>query len=350
MSVHYLITVFYIVLVLVLLLIIVVLVFVFYRIKIDSRANMWTSIIDSKIINTVLSEEKDQDLERQISYYSTHAAFRKLFLKKVIDTQKKFSGQAQKKVQSLFVEYGLREQVLKKFKSKKPHVIAMGIQELTEMQSTQDLPLIQNYLSHSSSMVNQEAQYSMTVFEGFEGLSFLSNWKDTISDWQKLRLLRSVYSVPENGAQIISKWLQCENTSVVIFALRLIKKFKPFSLYNEVRNLLEHASEEVRVEAVKSMQSIENSTIGQDFLRVYPRQSLQVQLQIIKEMNSSRDSSFRDFFFKQTKKGNNVALQINAAQALVSLGFQQDLQELLKDNSSSEELKRIVRHALQEKL
>lgn len=82
MLVHYLITVFCIVLMLVLLLIITVLLYAFYRFKIENRMNIWSAIIDRKIVDVIVMADEDEFLEQEIDQYSSNADFKKLFLKR----------------------------------------------------------------------------------------------------------------------------------------------------------------------------------------------------------------------------------------------------------------------------
>ncbi|WP_260446430.1 hypothetical protein [Chryseobacterium lactis] len=61
------------------------------------------------------------------------------------------------------------------------------------------LPKISVFLSHPSSQVYQEAQYAMVSLSGFKRLDFLATASGKISEWQQLRLLFSVTSIPENS-------------------------------------------------------------------------------------------------------------------------------------------------------
>jgi hypothetical protein len=100
----------------------------------------------------------------------------------------------------------------------------------------------------------------MVVFKGFEGLNFLNAFPYIISDWQKLRLLRSINQTPEDCTEIVNNWLQSSNSSVVIFTLKLVRKFQMLSSYQEVKKLLLHNSTEIRIQAVRSMQALENAS------------------------------------------------------------------------------------------
>lgn len=210
------------------------------------------------------------------------------------------------------------------------------------------LPQISDFLHHPSPQVYHEAQYAMVVFKGFEGLNFLNDFPYIISDWQKLRLLRSINQTPEDCTEIVNNWLQSSNSSVVIFTLKLVRKFQMLSSYQEVKKLLLHNSTEIRIQTVRSMQALENASTIADLTENYEEQLPEVQLEILKVMKFSNDLHCLDFFKEQLLHHTSSAIRITAAKALINLGFQEYLLEIIENESSPEQLKKIIKHAIQE--
>lgn len=347
-SVHFLFLVFLGMLSLVLLLIIVVLIYSFNQYKTSSQASKWSEIINKKISEVIVYDgetKTDQNFTTAIS----NPLFRNLFLQKLVDSEKKFSGTAQDKIKSLFTEYGLKNEALKKLDQKKAHLIAGGIQELTAMNVQEALPKISAYLTHSSAQVYQEAQYAMVHFRGFEGLHFLNSHISRISEWQQLRLLLSITRIPENSDDSMKNWLKSENNSVVIFTLKLLRKFQVLSFYPVVISLLKHSSTEVRVQAVQTLLSLENSSTTTELIEVYEDQPLEVQLEIFKIMKLLRDQSCKAFVKSQLLNHPDSGIKVYAAETLFILKQQDDLVQLLQNESSSEQLIQIIKYALQEK-
>lgn len=254
---------------------------------------------------------------------------------------------AQDEIQQLFVNYDLYKEALQNLNSKKPYVIAGGIQEVTAMKITESLPQVKQYLKHPAAQVYSEAQYAMVVFEGFNGLNFLSTLETPLSDWQQLRLLGSLTKVPE--VTYVSVWLQSSNMSVVVFTLKLIKKFQMLTCYDQVKKLLDHSSAIVRINAVQTLQILENDLTMEHFMETYPLQPVKVQLAVLKAMKHSNDKRYHDFFRSQLIHQQDVSLKMEAAQALFALGFSQSLTEIAQSKASSQQLREIVKHVLQKK-
>lgn len=349
-SVHFLFLVFLGMLSLVLLLIIVVLFYSFFQYKESVRSSSWLDIINKKISETIVYEEDEIPSDQNFVALSGDTSFRNMFLKKLVDSEKKFSGAAKNKLNSLFTRYDLQKEAIKKLDQKKPHLITGGIQELTVMDAKESLPKIARFLTHSHQQVYQEAQYAMVRLQGFEGLDFLNTVSSKISEWQQLRLLLSIKSIPENSDAAIKNWLESENDSVIIFSLKLLKKFQLLSLYPPVLNLLNHASAEVRVQAVKAMQSLENFSTVTSLTEAYPEQPLEVRLEILKVIKSSKDQSCTDLLKQELSESTSTGIKVHAAEALFLLGHHEYLSKMAQEESSSEELVQIIKYAMQEKV
>lgn len=349
-SVHFLFLVFLGMLSLVLVLIIVVLIYSFYQYRESVQDFRWSEVINKKISEVIVYGEEKMSADANFSAASDSPSFRNLFLQKLAESEKKFSGAAQNRLKDLFQEYGLQQEALKKLNQKKEHIIAGGIQELTAMQVEEALPKISTFLAHPSAQVYQEAQYAMVNFKGFEGLHFLNSISSRISEWQQLRLLISITQIPENSGDSIKNWMESSNDSVVIFTLKLLRKFQILSLYSTVIDLLDHPSVDVRIQTVQTLLSLENSSTIAHLMETYPHQPVEVQKEILKVMKKSKDQCSTDFLKNQLLNNIDSGIRVYAAEALCALGKQEYLTEIFQKETSSEELIQIIKYALQEKV
>jgi len=322
----------------------------FFQYQKTLRASLWQNMINQKISETIVYDEKEALSDTDFYKSSTIPSFRNLFLQKLVDSEKKFSGTAKDRIRTLFRQYDLHHEAKKKLYQKKAYLIAGGIEELTVMDSKEEATKISTFLSHPSPQVYQEAQYAMVSLKGFEGLNFLGTAKNKISEWQQLRLLLSVTSIPENSEEKITSWLQSKNDSVIIFTLKLLRKFQLLFFYSATMDLMEHPSDKVRIQAVQTLLSLENpATIG-SFIEKYPGQPVEVQSEILKAIKASKDQISTDLLKKELMDHSVPGIKILAAEGLVALGHQEYLVQLTQDNTSSEELIQIIKHALLEKV
>ena len=349
-SVHFLFTVFLIMLCLVIGLVIVVLIYNFIEYNKSSKNAAWSTIINRKISEVIVYAEDDLPEDPQFEAHIVKSPFRNLFLLKLVDSEKKFSGAAKIKIKELFKDYKLKKEAMGKLDQKKAYLIARGIRELTVMDVMDAEPKIAAFLQHSSRQVYQEAQYAMVRFEGFGGLQFLDTFPSRISEWQQLRMLLSISSLPEGSENDIKRRLGSENETVVIFTLKLIKKFQLLSLYPEVKALLEHPSMEIRIRSVQTLMSLENPETIPYLVSIYENQPDEVKLEMISAMKTSKDQCCTDLLKAELSEDHPSDIRVNAAQALFTLGHSAYLSELKHQQDSSEELIQIVKYALQEKV
>lgn len=349
-SVHFLFLIFIVMLSLVLLLAIIVLIYNLVEYNKSVRKAGWSETINKKISDVIVYGDDEIPEDIYFKALSVNSSFRNLFLQKLVDSEKKFSGAAKNRITDLFNEYDLRKEAMKKLNQKKAYLIARGIRELTVMEVKEAIPKIEQYLYHPSPQVYQEAQYAMVRFKGFEGLHFMDTFPTRISEWQQLRFLLSISSLPEDSEAAISKWIENANDTVVVFTLKLIKKFQLLYFYPKVIGLLSISSVEVRVKAVQTLMSLENPETVRYLSGIYYDQPDEVRLEILKVIKVSKDQCCIDLLKKELVEEVPSGLKVNAAQALYSLGHGQYLSELASEEEASEELIQIVKYALQEKV
>ena len=349
--IHDLVLIFLTVLLLILIMIGSVLFYGFYQYKSLKNKRDWESVIDSRVSDAIVfSEEKEVPESEFFHSHFQEGSFRNLLLEKLVSSKKKFSGVAQDEIQRLFVNYELYKEAVQNLNSTKPYIIAGGIQEVTAMKMTDSLPKIEKYLNHPASQVYNEAQYAMVVFQGISGLAFLNTLDTPLSDWQQLRLLGSLEKIPNDADLPVELWLKSSNLSVVVFILKLIKKFQMLAFYDQVKDLLYHTSEKVRINAVRTLQVLENDRTMDDFTEAYPSQPVKVQLAILRAMKHSNDKRYHHFFMTQLSDQPAIALKVEAAHALFAVGFSESLKEIAQSKATPEQVREIIKHVLQEKI
>ncbi|WP_147474517.1 HEAT repeat domain-containing protein [Chryseobacterium nematophagum] len=348
-SVHFLFLAFLGMLSLVLLLIMVVLSYGFAQYAESVRVFRWSEIINKKILEVIVYDKDELPPNDTFAAFSHDSSFRDLLLKILTNSERKFSGVAKNKIRDLFQEYNLEKEALKKLEQKKKYLIAGGIQELTAMHADKAASKISLFLTFPFTPVYQEAQYAMVYFKGFDGLDFLDTTTTKISEWQQLRLLLSISDIPVDHYDNVEKWLESTNESVIIFTLRLLRKFQILSFYPIILKLLDHPSIEVRKQVVQTLLSLENSSTIKSLVEAYPEQEVEVQLEMLKAMKISKDQCCVDFLKEQLWENPLSGIKINAAEALFLLGHKEYLLQMVKDESLSEELIQILKYALQEK-
>lgn len=349
MSLHILFIILLGILTIVAFLIVAVLLLSFSKFKSNLHEQLWGRIIAEKIAHTVIEGVKNTPENTLFEQRIQNVRFKNLFLEKLVEAERKFTGSANVELKLLYKNYHLDQVSLKKLSQKKNHLIGGAIQELTSMQVEEALPRINTFLNHPSPMIYQEAQYASVHFKGFEGLFFLSVHHAAMSDWHQLKLLLSIKELPENAMTQMKIWLESSNFSVTIFTLRLIRKFKFLPAEEHVKTLLNHSSTRVRTEAVRILHALENSKTNTILIESYSDQPVEVQREIMKMLLLSKDARCTDFFKTELLNHPDIPIKISAAESLLSLGHKDELCRYANDRAANLDIKNIINHVIKKK-
>lgn len=349
-TIHELVLAIIIVFVLVMLLIILVLFYSFYKYRVLSNKQIWTHIIENKITESIVLGQNFVENDESFDRHLREPAFRSLFLDLLVASERKFSGSAREEITHLFYKFSLEDEAWRNLSKKKAYLIAGGIQELTAMSVLRALPQFTSLLGHKEKQVYQEAQYGIVSFSGADGLNFLDTLQHPLSEWQQLRILNSIVDIPHAQAVKIDQWLESTNASVIIFTLRLMRKFQMMSYYDQVLQLLEHDDTAVKLQVVRTLEAFENNDTMKQLIACFPEQPQEVQIEILKAMKVSKSVECDEFLKKLLWEHPATSIKIWSAEVLVSLGQRHYLRNIAMDASTPAQFTHIINHALQEKV
>ncbi|WP_164122044.1 MULTISPECIES: HEAT repeat domain-containing protein [Sphingobacterium] len=349
-TIHELVVVIIVVLLIVLILIISVLIFSFYRYRSLQHRFAWSTIIQQKITEAIVEGAEKMSGDNSFSLHLKEPSFRRFFLSTLVSSEQKFMGKARDEINNLFRVYDLEQEAWRKIRSKRDYLIAGGIQELTVMKVESAVPQIALFLNHPRRQVYQEAQYAIVSFKGFDGLFFLDKLVTPLSDWQQLRLLRSIDTVPDGQMQHIVSWLGNKNETVAVFALRLIGQFQLLSYYPKVLSMLDHESITVRKHTVRILQKLENSYTVSQLISSFGQQQYEVQLEILKALKVAKSKQAEPFLQEQLWQHPNVGIKVAAAEVLMILEGKSYLKDIAESQDTPIQIVHIVKHALQQQI
>ena len=337
----------YILLILLFLIIIYTLLKSIIEYKIITKKNKWNAIIDQEIYETILDDEPNSNTD--FTDYLKSSSFKHYFIKKLLKAEQNFSGNSKENIRNLFDHYQLKKISLQKLNSQKDYEIAEAIQEVTAMNHVETLPKIKSMLQHKNDLVRSEAQYGLVKFSGFEGLFFLDNLQEQLTDWQQLKLLDAITILPNNDEVdiIISNWLKSSNQSVKILAMKLIRKFQLLQMHDFVAYNLNDSDEKVVEETIKTLVRIEDDSTSKLLIEQYQTCNEKFQIQILKALEKISNPENNTFLETQAKENSSFSVKKASVKALNNCCSKTDLQKLAHQ-SNSPELKQIINQIIQE--
>jgi len=175
---------------------------------------------------------------------------RRVLVEILLDLQKDISGDARKRLFSLYKDLGLHLDAFEKLKSWRWEIISQGIMELTKLQVEESYGFIKKFINHRRGVIRKQAQMA-TVSLKHEGIVyFLDTCKYRISEWQQLKLLDEIRNLEDFQPPRFKAWLTAKNKDVVLFSLRLIKYYKQNDANSSLVELVKHKNDQIKTEAI----------------------------------------------------------------------------------------------------
>lgn len=189
-----------------------------------NKKKFFEPIAERLVFSVVFENKSFKDLQNDKSFTANihNKFFRLLLLDSVINIHKAYTGEYSKKTELFFIESNLIKETYKKLDSRQWPDKCEAIRELAEMNITDAYSLIRKNVYSKNLTLRQEAMMAMLKLKGIDGLSFLNEYKETLSDWIQLNLISIIKNnFPITDEPYYSSFIASTNVSVSLFGKRL---------------------------------------------------------------------------------------------------------------------------------
>lgn len=221
---------------------------------------------DHLISEVILSEESSESVDlTEKKAFLTNAYKRKylkskfaqdLMIDRMLELKRSIEGTLEKSIVDLYRRLDLHQNSIQKVKSRKWFVVVKGMKEISEMQVKEANYLLIEKLSGSNQHIIREAQIALVKLSPQNPLYFLDQPGIFLTKWQQLRLHKFIKKYAKEGVPAFEKWLDSGNTSVIIFAMRMIAIFQQLGAAEKVATFLDHQETSVRKLAAETLEGL----------------------------------------------------------------------------------------------
>lgn len=274
---------------------------------------------------------------------------RQALIDQMIDVSINLKGDAEEKLCSLYLYLGLDHDSIRRAHDFRWHKKIKGFRELAFMNIKAANEEIYKALNSRNEILRMEAQIALVRLSDGDPFEFLFNLKRPFSLWEQITLHELIvqHDIP---VPPFNKFLRAENPTIVMFALRMIREFKQRDAEDEVREIMEHTSPEVRRLSVEIAGDLEMRSTLDVMKRMYKSQDYHTCVEIIRAMAKMPDPSLMGFLKLVLDKEDDVQLQIEATKAIENNGEEgvRTLVKLMKSEYKNYNI--IVRHVLDRRI
>lgn len=328
------------------------------------QLDRWNTLADSVIYKVIFHEDDSPDADQTgelldiisrteirvpkgLTQHLSNKNFRKILIQKLIAVKLNMSGSASENLTRLFRQFKFDKQILKMLNSSSWYKMASAIQQIGIMELDEYKQRLFGFVDHERGLIRVEAQNAILKFYGFEGLRFLDHATYPITEWQQIKLLDQLSSLHTENFTGIEVWLESKNDTIVLFALKLVKNYHRFELFDQVVACLRHKNPMVRQQAIKVLKDLPSEHSATILIDIYFSETANNQLAILNALESVSTDTEIPFLLSLLSDDVN-AIKIASAKALASLG--QSGIEAIQSHSGAKEypLAQITEQILEE--
>ncbi|MDD7914484.1 HEAT repeat domain-containing protein [Polaribacter ponticola] len=255
------------------------------------------------------------------------------------ELSREISGNMILTMHKLYEELGLLNFAIKKLRSKKWNIIAIGIKDLRQFKIKRTQNLITKFINHKREEVRREAHLYFLELFGYEGLSFLDNLKAPLSEWDQIQLLREIEKFENHEIIDVTKWLRSENKYVIILILNVVKFFNRLETKEILLELINHSSFEVRIKAIDILTHFEVAEAKEILKNKILELSLKEQIALF-ELLEKTATIADSVFVLDYISSNNFELKHKALKILKTVD--KGLYDKLEKTSNDESYNKII--------
>ncbi len=250
--------------------------------KFKKLKNMADVLIRTAIFSEDTEEDKIIPVTSRTQKMLQNSDFRKILTEELLLAKKNISGTAGISLENLYNQLKLEKYALNRLKSRFWHIKAKAIQEIGIMGQKEYINKIYRYANNENDLVRTEAQTTIVKLYGFEGLRFLDVVSYQLSEWQQIKLLQELSQLSPDNFSGIEKWLFSANLSVIVFALKLVRNYHRFELYDQVIDLINHPNDLVRYEVIRTLEKIYTSDTSKILIDRFYHENPKNQMALVK--------------------------------------------------------------------
>jgi len=214
---------------------------------------------------------------------------RQMFIDELRFLHSNLYGETASKLRDLYFELELHKDSLRKVYHRRWYTKSKGFREVAQMDVKDANDYIAGFTNSKNPIIRVEAQVAMVKLSDENPLSFLDDLTYVLSDWEMINIYDTLVYHQIN-IDSFEPWLESENHSVVVFALRMIMLFKHVQAIPRVKQLLFHEQPEIRLAATKALKPMESAEYIPELKQLYRDETYRLQ-EILRDFEENEKDS-----------------------------------------------------------
>lgn len=221
---------------------------------------------------------------------------KKVMGRQLLHASRQLAGSALTNIISYYNTINLGAHALHRLQKGKWYVKAAAMQELAQLSQSSYITRIYRYTDHPNELVRSEARIAVVKLTGVAGLRFLDIISRPLSEWEQLGLLHELSKTECGEFSRMQNWLMSANTSVVEFALRLMKVYRVEVPTVVLEKCLAHSEKPIRHRTIQAIAEIPDNSLTDILMKRFQVEiSVDSQLLILQALQVNTSQFSRSF-------------------------------------------------------
>jgi hypothetical protein len=272
--------------------------------KIAKRKKAVEEKINDFLIDLIFSNYDKNTIKDKINQFKKEPVyknkwFRYLILNKLIHIKQNIKEMNPSLIISIYKEFGLNEYSRKLIKNRKWYLKSVGIYHYQSLDYKIKKGYIKPFLKSKNKYLKSNALIALISLSD-ENFGILDNYQEKISRADELKILDLIYQKKSTIPKTISHWLDNENSSVVILAIKLIVRYRDTFSNSQIEKLLSHSDPVVRKSITLAIRELFITEANNLLIKHYVNETFtRNKISILKTLGTIGDDYAKEFVFKQ---------------------------------------------------
>jgi hypothetical protein len=329
---------------------ILLVIILFNRSKLDREKRIRGYLLEEYqrlLMNYLFDEGSGPEAFEELGTVARNRPKRQLLIDQIMDLMVNLKGEIKKKARDLYFELGLKEDTMKKVRSRKWHTKIKGIRELAFMDIRDANNHLLSGLNSNNEILRMESQIALVRLSDNNPFDWLHQMKKPLAKWDQITLVELI-SLHEMQVPPFKQWFHSGNISVLVFAVEMIERFEQVEAEREVIALFDHPEAIVRRTSYKVCGNTNFIRSLPEMRKRYAEETFENKLEILKSFAKMPDENYLGFLKSVLDDEEDIQLQILATKAIESTdepGISM-LVKLMKSKSEYKNYQIVIRHVL----
>ncbi len=294
------------------------------------------------IADYLFGSEENAGLPRKI--FKRRTNFHKQVITDVIvRLNVSIEGDAALHLRELFFYLGLDRYANRMLKRRKWHIKSKAFYIMANMDVHDAMASIRKYLNSNNDELRASAQTAVVRLNKEDPFDFLNHLTSHFTLWDQLTV-HAVVQKYEIEVPAFSRYLDSDNETVIIFALKMIIIYRQMDGLLRIKKLLYHESKQLREQAIQAVGELSFTSLGKDLIRIFSNEDYKNRLLIIRALQRIPDDAYLIFYKQVLDSEAHFLVKLKAAKAMYNLSEEGRKQLLMARNRFKPELDSLYDH------